>query len=527
MFLKRRDLIKASSFAAIGYMTIPRGGVASANELYRVNNEEVDIKANSLIEIGLNRASDLSSQFTDIRLMYSRELEVGKKTIGILPEETLSLGVRILYNGYWGFASTPVWSETQILSLVDLAFQQAKGNSQGPERKVDISNFKASSQSGTWAMPVKYDPFDRNPYEYMDWRDTSINFISSLGGERVKSSMLFKRLTKWYGSSTGLRQKQTSYISSGEIEFKWNRGSKTDVIIDTLSPAGVGYELFTDQDIYQTIVDEIEGAKEDVSLSYIPVDVGRYPVALNALGVSAAVGASLGTAFELDRILGMEANAGGTSFVSDPVSEVGTFNLGSPLMWIDGNRSELGGAATAKWDDEGSDVSSGNIVRAGVLQSLFSDRELIPYLGNSEKGIFGCAVAQDATYPTLIHPGNMILKGSESGARGWENMISSIDRGLVFKRAGIGMDYQLTNGVISGDLYEVRNGKRTARIAGGGLWFKTTEMWKNLHELGAASESRRLGMISTKGEPMRSTEFSVTAPPALFNDMTLIDVTRK
>lgn len=526
MFLKRRDFIKTSSFATIGYLTLP-SGISTANELYRLDNEEVDIKANSLIDIGLSRASDLGSQFTDIRLMYSRELEVGKKAVGILPEENLSLGVRILYNGYWGFASTPVWSESQVSSLVDLAFQQAKGNSQGPEREVDISNFQASSQSGTWIMPVKYDPFDRNPYEYMDWLYAIAGFIVALGGERVLRSMLFKRRTKWYGSSSGLRQKQVSYISSGEIEFEWNRGSVTVVTLDTLSPTGMGYELFTDQDIHQTIVNAIEGAREDVSLSYIPVDVGRYPVVVNALGVSAAVGASLGTAFELDRILGVEANAGGTSFISDPISEVGSFNLGSPLIHIDGNRSEPGGAATVKWDDEGSDVKNSNVVRGGILQSVFTDRELIPYLGSSEQGITGCAVAQDATYPTLIHPGNMTLKGPESGVRGWEDMISSIDRGLVFKRAGIGMDYQLTNGTITGDLYEVRDGKRTARIAGGGLWFKTSELWSNLQELGSTGTSRRLGMISMKGEPMRSTEYSVTAPPALFNDMTLIDVTRK
>lgn len=524
--LKRRDFIKASSFATLGSLAVPKG-VSSANELYRIDNEEVDIKANALISAGLNKAADLGSSFTDIRLMYSRELEVGKKAIGILPEENLSLGVRILYNGYWGFASTPVWSESQVLSLVDLAFQQAKGNSEGPRREVDVDSFQASSQSGAWVMPVKYDPFERNPYEYMDWLNAITNFIDALGGQGVERYMLFKRRSKWYGSSTGIRQKQISHISAGEVMFQWHKGSNTTVVIDSLSPAGVGYELFSEQDVYQTIVDEIEGAKEDVALSYIPVDVGRYPVVLNALGVAAAVGASLGTAFELDRILGVEANAGGTSFISDPVSELGSFNLGSPLIQIDGNRSEPGGAATVKWDDEGSPVDNRSIVINGILQSAFTDRELVSYLGNSERGIKGCAVAQDATYPTLIHPGNMTLKGSESSTRGWSDMISSVDRGLVFKRAGIGMDYQLTNGTITGDLYEVRDGKRTARVAGGGLWFKTAELWNNLEELGAVIKSRRLGMTSTKGEPIRTTEFSVTAPPALFNDMTIIDITRK
>lgn len=525
MSLKRRDFVKASSLAAVGSLHIPRG-ISSANDLYKENDDAIDIRANSLMDVGLNRALEVGSQFTDIRLMYSRELEVGKKAVGILPEEGLSLGVRILYNGYWGFASTPFWSESEILSLIDLAFQQAKGSSQGPKREVDMSNYRATSQSGSWTMPVKYDPFDRNPYEYVDWLNATAGFIAALGGDRVLRSMLFKRRSKWYGSSSGLRQKQVSYISSGEIQFQWSSGSRAEVEVDTLSPVGMGYELFADQDINQVIYNAIEEAKEDVSLRYTPVDVGRYPVVVHALGVSAAIGASLGTALELDRIIGAEANAGGTSYIGDPAAEVGSFHLGSPLININSNRSEPGGAATVKWDDEGSEIYDGHIVSDGILQSVFTDRELIPYLNSPTQGIAGCAVAQDATYPTLIHAGNLTLKGS-GGNKNWNDIVSSVDRGLVFKRAGIGMDYQLTNGTITGDLYEIRNGKRTARIANGGLWFKTSELWSNLEELGSDSNSRRLGMISTKGEPMRSTEFSVTAPPALFNDMTVIDITRK
>ena len=66
-----------------------------------------------------------------------------------------------------------------------------------------------------------------------------------------------------------------------------------------------------------------------------------------------------------------------------------------------------------------------------------------------------------------------------------------------------------------------------AKLANAGLLFRAPELWQGVLALGGAASRRRYGRSATKGEPAQETYHSVTAPPAVFKQLTLIDVTRK
>jgi hypothetical protein len=105
--------------------------------------------------------------------------------------------------------------------------------------------------------------------------------------------------------------------------------------------------------------------------------------------------------------------------------------------------------------------------------------------------------------------------------------VATLPRGLAVKSANFDMDFQAATGLASGTVYEVKNGKRVALLSGAGLLFRSTELWKSLLALGGAASARRVGFSSEKGEPAQHHYASVTAVPAAFKQMTLVDALRK
>lgn len=523
MLTDRRSFIKQASVGALGAVVSIKN-VARAADMYTASISPLDEKAARLRELALNRATDLGADYADIRFTYTQKLMVAAP-VAMDPREYFAVGIRILVNGYWGFASSSVWIEEQMLGLVDLAFDQAKGNSQGPARHVDIQSFNSNIESGSWIMPVKYDPFERSPYEYFDMVNGTWDFLVRLEGtENYTIKVDFNKQMKWYGSTNGSRQYQETYLSQGDFKFIKNGEL---VYIETLSPAGLGYELFTDQDIYGMLRRGYDEALSRQGLRNVPVDVGRWPVVVNAIGVAGLVGGTLGTAAELDRVLGFEANAFGTSYINDPEVEVGSYKMAAPEVQITHNRNERGGAATRKWDDEGVPVTSGTFVKDGILNTVFTDRETSGYITDKSITTPGSASAPDASYPAMINSSNLVLE-PRKGGKTWYELVESMDRGIALKYSGFGADWQLSSGVINGlQAYEVRNGKITGRIYKLGGLFRTSELWSKIGEIGGEASSLRLGFKATKGEPRRDSYFSVTAPAMIFDEVAIIDSTRK
>src|SRR5690606_30459856 len=102
----------------------------------------------------------------------------------------------------------------------------------------------------------------------------------------------------------------------------------------------------------------------------------RYDIVMDARIMTQLVGLTVGTAAELDRVLGYEANAGGTSYLAPPKEQLGNFELGPDFLNISANRSREGALATVKWDDEGVEPETYDLIRDGVLVDYHTTREL-------------------------------------------------------------------------------------------------------------------------------------------------------
>ncbi len=490
--------------------------------------EDPDIKR--LTDASLSVAREAGAIYADVRLTHTYT-----RRIGMPPphDESMTFGVRALVDGYWGFAASPVWTIDEAVRLGRSAARNAKANVLGKTRTVDFAPV-ASVANGHWTTPILEDPFTISIDEVDDYLTSLGIFIRRLSHvTAIQVNAEFVKQDKVFASTADQYFTQRFYRTSGTVGFGlYAYGRDGGAKLDCLTPASAGFEYFRKQPLREAIIAAHAEAIEDMSFPIKPVDVGRYETVFDAVSVANAISSTIGMATELDRALGYEANATGTSYITDPAAMVGTLKIGAPAFTVTANRSEPLGAASVKWDDDGVLPQEFTVIKNGILTDLQTDREGAGWLKdwyakqNMPVGSRGCAYAPDALFPPMTHSANLRVEPG-SGNATLASLVSGVSKGLLWKRTEMDMDFQQVTGLGYGNLFEIKNGKRVAGIAGAGLIFRTSELWNAITSMGGPGSQQRFGLAESKGQPVRSSYHSVTAVPMTFKELTVIDVTRK
>jgi TldD protein len=528
----RRTFIKTGATAAAAIAT-PRPLLAHLGARPEPVPPIQDPRVKALALRAVDVARTAGAAYADVRLTYTWERNFGG---GSFPGdgEFLGVGVRALVNGYWGFASGPVWSPGELARLGREAVVQAKANARGKPRAVELGQVPVIADEH-WVMPVEIDPFDVPVAEVIDF----FNGLK-LYATRVEPSAatmtrcLFWRQDKAFASTEGSYCTQRLYRTQSGLGLTYDAGKeRLSTAVDFLPGAGAGWEYIREAPLRESVPRLMEELRADFALPRKPVQVGRYDTVFDAATMATLLDETLGTATELDRALGYEANAGGTSFLNDPLGMLGQYQLGASLLNVSANRSEPRGLATVKWDDDGVVPRDFRLVRNGVLADFQTTRESAAWLSAYYEGqqemvrSHGCANAPTAIEAPLVSPPNLVL-GSGRESADFEALIAGIRQGLAIKGAEIDLDFQQLNGVgIRGRMYEVKNGKPVARVAGGGFLFRAPELWKSLAALGGEASRRRVAMFRSKGEPRQTTWHTVSAVPGVVKQLTVVDLMRR
>ncbi|HEX6535712.1 MAG TPA: metallopeptidase TldD-related protein [Gemmatimonadaceae bacterium] len=541
MPITRRRFLEAGALAAAA-TALPRPLLAQIGRDPEPLPPIEDPRLKALAARALDAARAAGASYADVRLTHTRE----RLFFALFTHdgESLEVGVRALVDGYWGFASGPVWSPDELARLGREAVHQAKVNALGKPRVVDLPPVPVVA-NGHWDMPVAIDPFEISPLEVQDFLGSLGSYSARLPGVHQVNGATASATAqeKAFASTEGSYCTQRSWQMSGDfsVVLELEKPQKRAAFgLDCLTPAGMGWELFAaeriprvrDHSLYEEIRRGVEETKADMLLPVKPVDVGRYDTVLDALSMASLVDGTLGRATELDRALGYEANAGGTSYLNDPLGMVGTYRAGAPSLTLTAERAEPGAAATVRWDDEGVAPDAFTLVKDGVLTDFQTTRESAGWMKDSyaKRGLpfrsHGCAGASTAIETPLQQAPNLTLAAGRE-AHDFESLVSGITTGMAIKGAGVDMDFQHSSGLGAGQVFEVKNGKRVAVIASAGFLFRSTELWKALHTVGGEASLRRYGMRTAKGEPAEYCYHSVTAAPAVVKELTLIDPLRK
>jgi TldD protein len=540
MSLNRRTFLK-SGVAAAALAAVPRPLYAQFDGVREPLPPIEDPRLASLAARALDSAKSAGASYADVRLSHTRTRRFFP--LFTYDDEDMEVGVRALVDGYWGFASGPVWSPDEMVRLGKEAVHQAKTNALGKQRIVTLAPTPVV-QNGSWVMPVKLDPFEVSPFEIQDHL-TSLELFTrrtpNVG--LVRNSALSTMQEKAFASTSGSYCTQRSYLTMGDLViaiYLPKTRAQAEVPLDCVSPAGMGWELYAadsiprvrEHSLREEITQRLEEAKEDALLPVKALDVGRFDAVFDAASMANLVDGTLGRATELDRALGLEANAGGTSYINDPLGMLGTYQAGGPLLSITANRSENGGAATTKWDDEGVVPDDFALVKDGLLVDFQTTRESAGWLkdayAKSGKALrsHGCANAPSAVEAPMQHvPNLMLAPGRESSD--FNALVSGMTDGIAIKNASLDMDFQHGSGLGLATVFEVKRGKRVAQYPSAGFLFRSTELWKSLLTVSGEAQLHRVGVAALKGEPPQTCYHSVTAPPAVVKQLTLIDPLRK
>jgi TldD protein len=300
--------------------------------------------------------------------------------------------------------------------------------------------------------------------------------------------------------------------------------------------AGKGWEMLADAKLLEQLpgmLDELEAKRP---LPFRPVEVGRMTIVCDAATTAGLLDVTLGRATEVDRALGYEANASGTSYLGpDPLTMLGTA-VANPMITVTANRSLPGGLATVKWDAEGVTPDDFPLVRDGTLVDYQTTREQAAWLapwyqkaGTPAKS-HGCANAGDASYLTMQMTPNLALAPASAASTqaGYEELLAGITNGIALEGSTTTTDFQCRTGKISGGaIYQIRQGKRVAQLVNAGVLFDTAGLWKNVAAIGGPASVLHVPLRQTKGEPSQSTMHTVSSVPMVVNEMGVFDVMRK
>lgn len=525
----RRQFLKSASLAvAAANIGIPGIGYSTPVDVFPRAEDpflrELALKA-------IDAAISGGATYADVRLTVTRSQRFYYANPP-MESETIAIGVRALASGAWGFTASADWSLESVAKLGAEAAAQAKGNAWKGVSPIELPPLSEVPQ-GSWSMPVKREPFSVSVEEKLDYIRSAEAYAATFRHGGASSIVEFERQEKTFASSEGGFFTQTTYDTLGGrsgfsigVRDPATRRS-AGLPVEFFNSTGAGYEVFEDSGLLDQIPRLYEEAKR--MLTSEPINPSRYEVVLDGYAMASIVNETIGQALEIDRALGYEANAGGTSYLA-PLEEF----LGKPfspsILNISANRTDPTGAATVKWDDDGVVSREFDLIKAGSVVGYASTREHMQHLKewHASRGISnesnGCAGSQNGMYIPFVQTPNIVMKPAGED-KDFLDLVANVDDGIAVKGGSANTDFQKLNGQgMPAIMYRVRKGKLQEVIHGGGYWFRGPELWKDLLAIGGARSSCVRGLSSDKGQPQQTTPNTVTAVAAHFKNVRVVDL---
>jgi TldD protein len=209
-----------------------------------------------LADVALREAKKSKATYCDIRITRYRyqgvsarlspERGTGKtlEVPGVTDSASFGFGVRVIADGAWGFAASPVVTPAEIARITGEAVAVAKANASIKSKPVTLAPVKAYRDR--WQSPFEKNPFDVAIAEKLELlldagRDIKKQAkVFSAGG-----NLFFRSEDKYFASSEGSSIQQLVIQSFGGISATAvdlvNRKSKTRNYNPT--PLSTGYEF--------------------------------------------------------------------------------------------------------------------------------------------------------------------------------------------------------------------------------------------------------------------------------------------
>ena len=544
--MKRRDFVQLAGLG-FGGMMLPLSGFGNQiAEEALLDFPLIASQKKELADVALNTAKSNGATYADVRIgrylnqfISTRE----NKVQNISNTESFGVGVRVIANGTWGFASTNNVTADGIKKATERAVAIAKANSKFQKEPVKLAAVQSYGEI-TWKTPIKQNAFEVKISEKADLLLRANAAALKNGANFVNSNLFQINEQKYFASTDG------SYIDQ-DIHRIWptftvqaiDRSSNKFKSRDALSaPMGLGYEYLTPNEseklkapggmnLYRNNYDMVEDAsiaalQAKEMLSAKSVEPGKYDMVLEPNHLGLTIHESVGHPTELDRILGYEANYAGTSFATLDKLKSGNFKYGSNIVNIFADKTQVGSLGAVGYDDEGVKCKRWDIIKDGIFVNSQAIRDQAHIL--NEKESHGCCYAQswnDVQFQRM--PNVSLAPGKETYSS--EQMIKDVEKGIyIAGRGSFSIDQQRYNFQFGGTVfYEIKNGQIAGMLNDVAYQSNTQEFWNNCVKICDEKDYRLFGsFFDGKGQPSQVSAVSHGSSTTRFNGVNVINTGR-
>ncbi len=377
----------------------------------------------------LDTARQRGADYADVRVVRFRAESVAvrnKNVEALTSDESLGFGVRVIVDGYWGFAASHKMTTDEADAVAAEAVRVARASASVRGPRADIG--PPQSQSGSYRTPVAKDPFavslDDKIALLLRVNETMSSVPNIVSAE---GNVYCQREDKVFASTEGAFIEQELYetgcgieataVDEGEVQ---NRSYPNSV---GRHQGTEGWEFVERYDLAGNAGRVAEEAS--ALLRAKTQQPGTTTVILDASQVALQIHESCGHPIELDRVLGTEAAFAGTSFLT--TDKLGNFMYGSPHVNLTADATIPGGLGTFGFDDEGVPAQRTEVVRNGLFLGYLTSRETAAALGQHSNGAMR---ASGWNRIPLIRMTNVSL---EPGDWTLEDMIANTDDGIYME----------------------------------------------------------------------------------------------
>ncbi len=463
-------------------------------------------------------ATYADARVMDIRL---RDLSTKNGQIGNLSEsESFGIGIRVIARGSWGFASTDRLTREGIAACAAQAVAIARASALA--KRHDVEMVAVEAYQDTWQNPYIKDPF-RIPLE----RQLDLLLAADKEMSRVKgvtlteTSMTFRRIEQLFASSVGSVIHQIKMQSGAGIVATTFAGSEIQKRSYPNSFGGQhqlsGYELVESLDL---VGNAQRVAEESVALhSAAQAPQGSKTLILDSSQLGLQIHESIGHPIELDRVLGMEANFAGMSFLT--LEKLGKLRYGSDIVNVVADaRLEHGpGLGTFAYDDEGVPAQCTPVITGGLFTGYLSNRETAISIGLQHSG--GTMRTESWNRLPIIRMTNIsILPGDWS----YDDLIADTDDAVLMEtNRSWSIDDRRYHFQFSTEIgWEIKGGKKTRMLKNPSYSGITTEFWNSCDAICSRDHWTLWGTPNCgKGQPMQTMGTGHGASPARFRNVKL------
>jgi TldD protein len=475
---------------------------------------------NHIVDWALNVAAQLGASFADARIVDERSRGLATKNGKVShasDAESLGIGMRVIADGAWGFAASDDLSQTAVEATAARAFAIAKASAR--VKQEDIRLAPDRPVTAVWATPCEIDPFTISIEQNLELLLKIDSELRSVAGVTLaEASMNFHREKQWYASSEGARIHQTKYSTGAGYAAYAFAGTE---IMKRSYPNSFGgqwqnkgYELIRELKLLENARRVGEEAVALHKADQCPE--GAFDIILDSSQLALQIHESVGHPIELDRVLGMEANFAGTSFLT--LDKLRALRYGSDLVNVvaDARQEHGPGLGTFGFDDEGIPAKCTPVITNGLFTGYLSSRETAHTIGLDRSG--GTMRAEGWNRLPMIRMTNISILPGEKPLT-LKQLIADTDYGIYFEtNKSWSIDDKRYNFQFGCEIgWEVKNGKRTRMLKNPSYSGITTEFWNSMDAICSRDQWTLWGTPNCgKGQPQQVMGTGHGAAPARF-----------